>query len=69
MIAFFRWPPQKKMERLVGCFTFEASEASFAADAPKTGHGLSGFPAVRRVHGSWTGFDERKIRPLLTDAP
>jgi hypothetical protein len=25
------------MERLVGFFTFEASEASFAADAPKRG--------------------------------
>jgi len=37
MIAFFRWPPQKKMERLVGVFTFETSEASFAADAPNRG--------------------------------
>jgi hypothetical protein len=27
----------KKMERLVGVFTFETSEASFAADAPNRG--------------------------------
>src|SRR5688572_11901641 len=37
MIAFFLWPPQIKMERLVGVFTFETSEASFAADAPNRG--------------------------------
>src|SRR5688572_11312919 len=69
IIAFCRWPLQKKMERLDGCFSFEDAEASFAADAPKTRHGLSGFPAVRRFSGPWTGLDERKIRLLLTIAP
>jgi hypothetical protein len=56
------------MERLVGVFTFETSEASFAADAPKAGRGLSCFHVVRRFGGDRTGLLERKLRPLLPDA-
>jgi len=60
--------PKKKWNDWLVFFTFETSEASFAADAPKAGRGLSCLNVVRRLGGDWMGLLERKTRPLLTDA-
>src|SRR5688572_26982200 len=67
MIAFFLWPPQIKMERLV-VFLLLRPPKRASRRMPQSGPGLSCFRVVRRVGVDWTGLADRKIRPVLTDA-